>query len=847
MRACRYLTIILLSLFAGGIWTDASAAWFKKKDKTEKTVSTKKKDKSAYDKFLSKKGLVSEGSVLKIYKNNKEIWLEIPDSLLGRKVLVSTYLLENSSAWITPGVKVSSDNVYILGKTDSLLIFRQPASLPVSSDSTISKAVELSKTSTDAFAFPIKYRNNDSTTVLVNVSKLFNPANKKIFRLTGLQINGDFTATSASPETKFTNISKVVAFSKSVGVVQNLTFNVSGGFVMGNSIISSGTKERLTGDFITSITLLKSEGMSVRYADDRVGVRTSSLLEVDANSGFKTKNIARRWNLSENQKITVYVDTLLPLKWRQAIAKGIEAWNPAFEKLGLGKVLNVRLFPSFGEFDAYDPMITKVLAAPKQTSERISASLSSDYTTGEILSASISIPGGYLDRVRKESVFTISDVDKRYNAYDISEDAVCEFLRAEMTRVFGLVLGLAPNYAASTAYTPSELRSPVFTKVNGITPSVMDNVIFNILARPGDKERGVQTIVDRIGKNDYFTVEWLYRTFPENVNEKEALSQLLDSKKGMREYIYLPETKLDLDPRKLSSDLGSDPFESYESEMRHLKNAFANSVSWLQYIDNETFKTLFLEYGYLRLVAINTRLSSLVGGVYCDYYGSGNQVFAPVPKQTQKRALDKVLSSLEDLSWVNSNKDLLYLNGATWGFDYFLKGNLLSQTGLHKKYYTMNMSDYLTHGAYSYSEFADDMIKYLTRNISKGKIGVGDDLALLSFINSYFVKTSDVLSANLKRSQNGGNMLSRDVDSDTDWVVNSNHDLDFSTDAGTALYPKLNTYPAAAFSDVGQINYRKLETVRKILENSVKKAENETVKGKIGFVLSFVNSALGKN
>ena len=88
----------------------------------------------------------------------------------------------------------------------------------------------------------------------------------------------------------------------------------------------------------------------------------------------------------------------------------------------------------------------------------------------------------------------MAEIDPRFRTYYIADEVICENLTARMLKAFGLSLGLATNLAGSAAYSPEELRSPEFTQKYGITASVMDNVLYNYLAQPGDKEKGVVLI-----------------------------------------------------------------------------------------------------------------------------------------------------------------------------------------------------------------------------------------------------------------------------------------------------------------------------------------------------------------
>ena len=56
---------------------------------------------------------------------------------------------------------------------------------------------------------------------------------------------------------------------------------------------------------------------------------------------------------------------------------------------------------------------------------------------------------------------------------------------------------------------------------------------YNIVAQPGDRERGVKLVADALGPYDYLAVEWLYKPVPGAVtphDEVPELRRLLASK-----------------------------------------------------------------------------------------------------------------------------------------------------------------------------------------------------------------------------------------------------------------------------------------------------------------------------
>ena len=130
-----------------------------------------------YETFVSKKGIKSAGECMRIYKDGAKLWMEFPDSLMGRRVILSSFM-RRSSGWTSCGTDISAKEVFTLSRTDSLLLFTAPVVRPEDRLAPI------------RYAFPIKYRNTDSTAVVVEVSKLFDPSNKDAFNPVKVQVDG---------------------------------------------------------------------------------------------------------------------------------------------------------------------------------------------------------------------------------------------------------------------------------------------------------------------------------------------------------------------------------------------------------------------------------------------------------------------------------------------------------------------------------------------------------------------------------------------------------------------------------------------------------------------------------
>ncbi len=833
----KYLYIILSCLVAITLLSeadmDAKKVRKSKKDKTETADTVAKK--TPYQKFLEKKGLEKESGVMTIYKSGNDVFLEIPDSLIGRKVLTSTRVSSSESHLLFPGMVASSDAVYVLDKTDSLLLFRQPSKnlIVKDGDKNIIKALDLREPV--VFAFAIKYRNADSTAVVVNASKMFDFSDKKVFNMRG-QSYDDNRIADAAYKSELALLREVVSFGQSVGVVKNATYELTLAGIGGELAY----KPTVTADFLSSITLLPEDPMPVREADQRIGTKKISYTAFDSDGGTKKGQWAYRWNVRPKDEtayfngegsevenpIKIYVDTLLGPTWTKAVTEGIMAWEPAFAAIGLRNAIVVEPYPSDASFKVEDPLASCVVYSQNRQS-RIGASFLIDKTTGQILSCKITVPADYQTIAFEAGVFAISDVDTRYQSYHISDDAVCEVLKAQMMGVFGQCLGLSPNMAGSYAYSPEQLLDPEFTSEHGITASVTDNVIFNYIAKPGDKERGVTTIVDKIGSYDKFAIEWLYRPFRHN--ESHALDSLLASKAGIQEYLYLPVqyVPLSIDPRGISNDLGNDVFAAYEAGMSHLKFVAANADKWFD-DDNipDWYKELFPERLWVRFVNLTNMFSTYVGGMMTNYMDSGLPKIEPVPADIQRKAIYVVAENMDAQPWFDANKNLLHMSGLTRSVAEFSKVATVSQfCRVFSRLPYVAMAHDKAGSAYSPEEYLDDLRDIFMKDVRKGKIGSSaDEKRLRLYMLLQVVSYSSVMTQDYNDAMDKGFAGIADV---------------------VDIKPEIKGISVDSVKDLEALCYQNMKEIRQSIKTGISVCRDSYTRYRLEYLLSIADAALG--
>lgn len=875
----KYYKLLVLGLLVGSLTLPAEQSFAagkrKKKRETEMADSVKAAPKpTAYDKlFRGKKGVVRKKGVMTIHKVEDKIYLEVPFGLFGRDLLVDTYINRTSDVGVlAPGQKAAPSKRIRIDRTDSLVLFRSPTYnvRAKGNDANIEKALEASRIGAITKAFPIAAINNDSTAVVFNASSYFLGSNKEILNLKGISLGGVFIYENEYLSDR-SQVDAVEAFNRSVAVSSEIGVRLTLAFPFGiledKPVISAG--------IVTSLTLLPEEKMTPREADPRIGttyVRYTSFGDKGSKEGYlagrwklepKDPEAIRRGGLSEPTKpIVIYVDTLFSDAWARAIRTGIEQWNPALEQAGFKRALRVERYPSDSTFRADDPLTSRVVLSAS-TASAIRMNRLSDPRTGEILSIMLTVPRDFAESVRGDAIYAIAAADPRYAGYYITDEAVCEVLTARVMQRMGLGLGLATNLAGSAAYSTEQLRDPDFTQQNGITASVTDDVLFNYAARPGDRERGVKTIIDRPGVYDEFAVKWLYT--PLDGDEKLTLDAWLVEKTGDPRFFYGKQNGITFafDPRAQTADLGSDPFRSIVQNIENLKFVVANAPAWLT--DDripETYKELFPDFAFLRVYGQIRALCNYVGGIYQNEprAGSTQPASRPVERQVQRVAMKSVLALCEDFSWLDANPEFTHLGGPNRTLSELVYMNM-PIVQLMSRVARMALSSEKSDNPYTQEEALTDIASFIFRDVRRGKALTPQRLTYVGQYTAFLLNGSPVLKANLQRAKSKGKSFAGQTDDLlAEWTATERRLATLHGAAGTgceavaddltAIGPAVEAMePTTAIyyyfpKNAEPVYFGKVQELRRDLQRAISTSKSALDRGVLNYYVSMIDMAL---
>lgn len=460
--------------------------------------------------------------------------------------------------------------------------------------------------------------------------------------------------------------------------------------------------------FHYSLSRLPEQPMRPRLADPRVGHFQTAVDDFsDDLARSPRQRFVNRWRLEKKdpaaalsepvKPITYWLDKTVPVKYREAITKGVLAWNEAFEKIGFKDAIVVKVQPDDASFDTLDVGVASIrwmtnaqprfgAIGPSQVDPR----------TGEILDAdigfeSLSSRGLRATRARILGGAAANDWPTLLQAHDERGGAAAasaeagqhgpwcqhaEFASEQLAYAFdvlgargeidpaspeaqqfvldyltdttmhevGHTLGLRHNFRSSTIYTPAQMADPSFTRSQGLAGSVMEYAPINLGAPGEPAPSAFQTV---LGPYDHWAIEYAYK--PIDPAEEKAELARIAARSGEPQLAYGTDedNSLGLDPESLMFDLGNDPIAFAKRRLAIAKDLIHSQESRGLKPDED--------YSVLRrAVSFAVRdagrsagiLQRQIGGLRTlrDYANTGRDPLQPVPAERQRQALD-VLST----------------------------------------------------------------------------------------------------------------------------------------------------------------------------------------------------------
>ncbi|MBO7575195.1 MAG: zinc-dependent metalloprotease [Bacteroidales bacterium] len=620
------------------------------------------------------------GGMLGVAQHENDWYFEVPDSLLGRRMLAVTRFVSNTvDAGNYGGEEVNEQMIYWEKASNGNLLLRTDVlSIQAAEDQEIFKAVKVSSENPIVASFKPEKKSTEGTT-RIKVNSLFE-GDTQVFSLTPGDKRG-YNLGAVKGDASFIGSIRTYPINTEVTVTKTFAYNAPQGGGNNQQRTTNLPAGRQAGTVTvvlnTSILLLPETPMQQRWFDPRVGYFAGGYSEFsDEQQAVKNIRFITRWRLEarpedvEKQKrgelvepvkpIVYYIDPATPKQWRKYLIAGVNDWQAAFEQAGWKNAIHAEEWPENAEElgmsleDARFSVI-RYLASPIANAYGPNVH---DPRSGEILESHIGWYHNVMTLVHDWYQVQAGAVDPRARKIKFDEELMGDLIRFVSSHEVGHTLGLRHNMGSSSQTPVEKLRDKAWVEEHGHTVSIMDYARFNYVAQPEDNI-GKAGLYPRINDYDKWAIEFGYRPtyLPTPKEDQLYWNKVIIDRLAENPRLWFGGEGRDDDPRALTEDLGDNAMVASTYGIANLKRVLQQIPEWNKeeadmYANvSRMYDAVVSQFGrYLGHVSAN------IGGRFITNHSIEQPdmvKYAPVPKERQKEALKWLDENLfHEPSWL---------------------------------------------------------------------------------------------------------------------------------------------------------------------------------------------------
>ncbi|MBR4001458.1 MAG: zinc-dependent metalloprotease [Bacteroidales bacterium] len=673
-------------------------------------------------------------------------FFEIPDDLLGRRILaVTRYVTNTVGSGEYGGEEVNEAMVYWEKAPNGNILLRADVlGIKAPEDDIIARAVQVSSENPIVASFKPEKGGSYGTRIKVNSlfendTQVFSlsPSAKRQYNLGALNRDATFlTSIRTYPINTEVTVTKTYAYNAQAGG--------AGGAAQGTRLPAGTATGAVTLQINTSFLLLPEEPMQPRMFDPRVGFFADGYTVFgDDQQSVETLRFICRWRLEakpedvERQKrgelvepikpIVYYIDPATPKQWRKYLIAGVNDWQAAFEKAGWKNAIHAEEWPEDNPDMSLEDARFAVIRYLASSTQNAYGPNVHDPRSGEIPESHVGWYHNVMSLVHDWYQIQAGAVDPRARAMKFDEELMGDLIRFVSSHEVGHTLGLRHNMGSSSKTPVELLRDKEWVEKNGHTVSIMDYARFNYVAQPEDGI-GKAGLYPRIGDYDKWAIEFGYKpTYIDDVKEDHKYwNNVIIARLAENPRLWFGGEGRDGDPRAQTEDLGDDSVKASEYGLLNLKRVITAIPEWNKeeadmYANvSRMYQGVLSQFGrYMGHVARN------IGGRYITEKSieQAGPKYEPVPKDRQKAALNFLNQQLfKKPTWLVEVPYVYNLTDRPDSYLYTQVDNIISTSQLLEMARLNRMAQFSQDfsGTYSPQEYISDLSGMIFAELDKG-------------------------------------------------------------------------------------------------------------------------------